>query len=88
MHHHSMRAAPVCLSASLQTSKEPKRRKVGAMRSTVAQRSAMAFPVYSGSLTTRLSEVTQQPARVVAMPCMRKVQQSVSAQPVCMTLHS
>ncbi len=51
-------------------SNEPKRRKEGAMRLTTLQRSMMECPLYTGSRSTRLSDVTMLPARVVGMPCI------------------
>ena len=65
--------SPVKLSVGLKISKEPKRRKVGAMRVMVVARSRMALPSYLMSRTTLLSEVTHVPARVVGMPWWRAV---------------
>ena len=63
------RRAPVVASDGLQTSNDPKRRKLGAMRDTTEQRSMTGCPVYSRSRSTRSSLVTTLPARVVGMPC-------------------
>ena len=63
------RRAPVVGSVGLQISKDPKRRKLGAMRDTTEQRSMTGCPVYSRSRSTRSSLVTTLPARVVGMPC-------------------
>ncbi len=63
------RPAPVVGSTGLKISKEPKRRKLGAMRDTTEQRSRTGLPVYSRSRTTRSSLVTTLPARVVGTPC-------------------
>ena len=61
-------ALPVTASAGLQTSKEPKRRKEGARRSTTLARSCRTFPSYLRSRATSVSEVTTERARVVGTP--------------------
>jgi hypothetical protein len=60
---------PVWVSVFLKISKEPKRKKVGAMRITRLARSDCGLPLYSISLTTCVSDVMMHPALVVAIPC-------------------
>ena len=63
------RCLPVLRSLELKISKLPNLKKVGAMRRTVDALSSTAFPLYSGSLTIMVSDVTRLPALVVGMPC-------------------
>ena len=71
------------MSVWLKISKLPNLKKLGAMRSTTEALSSMGSPVYSGSLTIMVSEVTMLPALVVGMPCTATQKHSQAGPCAC-----